>query len=219
MRHLAGRRAELLRDRDDPAVPRLLAHRVDERRVEHVHFVDARRPCTRRSATSRGRPAGRDAAGRPVARRSRPRWRPSAAGSPGPCRRSRRSRRRSPCPSSPCAACSTSRSTFVLSPPHRPLSVVTTMRRRASTCSRGTRNGCRYSVLAFATCSMMLNTFSTYGRVARIRSCAFFIFDAATISIALVIFRVLCTLLILFRISLDPAIVGSASATSFVVPA
>src|SRR5205823_6707318 len=39
------------------------------------------------------------------------------------------------------------------------------------------------------------------------RSCAFFIFDAATISMALVILRVLCTLLILFRISFDPAIV------------
>ena len=38
------------------------------------------------------------------------------------------------------------------------------------------------------------------------RSCAFFIFEAATISIALVILRVLCTLLILLRISLAPAI-------------
>src|SRR5690349_15580712 len=38
------------------------------------------------------------------------------------------------------------------------------------------------------------------------RSCARFIFEAATISIAFVILRVLCTLLILLRISLDPAI-------------
>src|SRR6266851_9213273 len=38
------------------------------------------------------------------------------------------------------------------------------------------------------------------------RSCAFFIFEAATISIALVILRVLCTLLILVRISFEPAI-------------
>src|SRR3979409_2244144 len=45
-----------------------------------------------------------------------------------------------------------------------------------------------------------------YGRDARIRSCAFFIFDAATISMALVILRVLCTLLILLRISFEPAI-------------
>src|SRR5205823_9479887 len=37
------------------------------------------------------------------------------------------------------------------------------------------------------------------------RSCAFFIFDAATISMALVILRVLCTLLILLRISFEPA--------------
>ena len=38
------------------------------------------------------------------------------------------------------------------------------------------------------------------------RSWAFFIFEAATISMALVILRVLCTLLILFRISFEPAI-------------
>src|SRR6186997_385053 len=37
------------------------------------------------------------------------------------------------------------------------------------------------------------------------RSCALRIFDAETISIALVILRVLCTLLILVRISLLPA--------------
>jgi hypothetical protein len=36
------------------------------------------------------------------------------------------------------------------------------------------------------------------------RSCAFFIFEAATISIAFVILRVFCTLLILVRISLLP---------------
>jgi hypothetical protein len=35
---------------------------------------------------------------------------------------------------------------------------------------------------------------------------AFFIFETETISIALVILRVLCTLLILFLIFLDPAI-------------
>ena len=37
------------------------------------------------------------------------------------------------------------------------------------------------------------------------RSWAFFIFEAETISIALVILRVLCTLLILFVIALEPA--------------
>ena len=51
----------------------------------------------------------------------------------------------------------------------------------------------------------MLNIRSTYGRDARIRSWAFFIFEAETISIALVILRVLCTLLILVRISLELA--------------
>ena len=50
---------------------------------------------------------------------------------------------------------------------------------------------------------------STYGREARMRSCAFFIFEAETISIALVILRVLCTLLILLRISFEPAIASS----------
>ena len=52
----------------------------------------------------------------------------------------------------------------------------------------------------------MSNRRSRYGRDARMRSWAFFIFEAATISIALVILRVLCTLLILLRISLEPAI-------------
>ena len=51
----------------------------------------------------------------------------------------------------------------------------------------------------------MLNVRSTYGREARIRSWAFFIFEAETISIALVILRVLCTLLILVVIALELA--------------
>ena len=87
--------------------------------------------------------------------------------------------------------------------------------RRASRVSRGTRKGWRYSVFALAMCSTMLNSFSMYGREARIRSWAFFIFEAATISIALVILRVLCTLLILFRISLEPAICRLLSRTGF----
>src|SRR5438045_7602040 len=107
--------------------------------------------------------------------------------------------------------CTTTRSTLVLRPPHKPLSVVTTIAPTRFTGSRTTRNGCRYSVFAFEMCIAMLNAFSTYGRVARIRSCAFFIFDAATISIALVILRVLCTLLILFRISFAPAIASSVT--------
>src|SRR5690606_37807864 len=46
---------------------------------------------------------------------------------------------------------------------------------------------------------------SLYGRAACIRSCALRILDAATISIALVIFFVFSTLLILPRISLPAA--------------
>ena len=65
------------------------------------------------------------------------------------------------------------------------------------------RNGWWYSALALAMCITILNVRSTYGRVARIRSWAFFIFEAETISIALVILRVLCTLLILVVIALE----------------
>ncbi len=73
------------------------------------------------------------------------------------------------------------------------------------TASRFCRNGWWYSVFALAMCSTMLNMRSTYGREARIRSWAFFIFEAETISIALVILRVLCTLLILVVIALELA--------------
>ena len=96
-------------------------------------------------------------------------------------------------------------------PPHSPLSVDTTIAPTRFTRSRLFRNGWRYSVFAFAMWMTMLKTRSRYGRDARIRSWAFFIFEAATISIALVILRVLCTLLILPRISFDPAIVASVS--------
>src|SRR5512137_165633 len=95
---------------------------------------------------------------------------------------------------------------LVLRPPHRPLSVVTTMAPTRFTVSRLARNGCLYSVLALATCIAICRARSTYGRDARMRSWAFFIFEAETISIALVILRVLCTLLILFLISLNPGI-------------
>ncbi len=91
----------------------------------------------------------------------------------------------------------------MLRPPHRPLSVVTTIAPTRFTVSRRARNGCLYSVFALATCIAICSARSTYGRDARIRSWAFFIFEAETISIAFVILRVLCTLLILFRISLD----------------
>src|SRR4051794_19244114 len=108
----------------------------------------------------------------------------------------------------------TTRSTFVLRPPQSPLSVVTTMTPTRFTGSRRTRNGCLYSVLAFEMCIAMLNTRSTYGLVARMRSCAFFILEAATISMAFVILRVLCTLLIFVLISFDPAMTFPCSSSA-----
>ena len=69
---------------------------------------------------------------------------------------------------------------------------------------RSTRNGWRYSGLAWLMCAATLRIFSAYGRAARMRCCAFLILEAATISMALVILRVFCTLLILVRISLLP---------------
>src|SRR5215472_9460145 len=107
---------------------------------------------------------------------------------------------------------STIRSTLVFSPPHRPLSVVTTMTPTRFTSSRFSRNGWRYSALALETCIAICSALETYGRVARMRSCDFFIFEAATISIALVIFRVFCTLRIFTRISLVP---GTSEAPGF----
>ena len=98
------------------------------------------------------------------------------------------------------------RSALVLSPPQSPLSEVTTISPTFLTPGRFTRNGWRYSGLASARWRASASMRPTYGREARIRSCAFFIFEAATISIALVILRVLCTLLILPRISFGLAI-------------
>ena len=100
----------------------------------------------------------------------------------------------------------------MLSPPHSPLSVVITMAPTRLTVSRLTRNGWRYSVEAFDARMAMFSMPIRYGRDWRIRSWAFFIFEAATICMALVILLVLCTLLILLRISLDPAIAHSLPA-------
>src|SRR5690606_22189923 len=72
--------------------------------------------------------------------------------------------------------------------------------------SRSIRYGWLYSGLACIRCAAISRTLVAYGRPARIRSCALRILDAATISIALVILRVFCTLLILVRISLIPGI-------------
>src|SRR5450830_257013 len=66
--------------------------------------------------------------------------------------------------------------------------------------------GCVYSGLACDKLAAILRIFSLYGRAARIRSCALRILDAATISMALVIFLVFSTDLILPRISLPAAI-------------
>src|SRR3954469_6076552 len=110
----------------------------------------------------------------------------------------------SPCPCHALYSLSTMRSRLVLSPPHRPLSVVTTMIPTRFTESRSTRKGWRYSGLACEICAATVRIFSPYGRAWRMRSCAFLILEAATISIALVILRVFCTLRILTRISLVP---------------
>src|SRR6478735_1704461 len=69
-------------------------------------------------------------------------------------------------------------------------------------------NGWTYSGFALPRLAAMLRTLSLYGRAWRMRSCALRIFDAATISMALVIFLVLSTDLILPRISL-PAAIGA----------
>src|ERR1700754_1867634 len=98
---------------------------------------------------------------------------------------------------------------FVFMPPHRPLSVVTRIRPAVFAPSFFNMNGWRYSGFALLMCEAIARTLSAYGRAERMRSWARRIFDAATISIALVILRVFCTLLILPRISFIPAIAYS----------
>ncbi|MNW09993.1 hypothetical protein D3C71_2071180 [compost metagenome] len=53
----------------------------------------------------------------------------------------------------------TARSTFVFMPPHRPLSVVTTIKPARFT-SRACMNGCLNSGLAVARCAAIFRTFS-----------------------------------------------------------
>ncbi len=110
----------------------------------------------------------------------------------------------------PCTSrifCVTSRSRLVLRPPHRPLSVVTTMKATALGAPSTSRMyGLRYSGLACDRLVVMTRILSLYGRAWRMRSCALRIFEAATISMALVIFLVFSTDLILTRISLPAAI-------------
>src|SRR5688572_16081774 len=110
---------------------------------------------------------------------------------------------------SPCAChslmrVSARRCALVLRPPHNPLSVVMSISPIFFTVSRVTRNGWRYSGLACEMCAATLRILSAYGRAWRMRSWARRILEAATISIALVIFRVFCTLRIFNRISLVP---------------
>src|SRR5205814_5702818 len=112
----------------------------------------------------------------------------------------------------PPAACTsrillvTARSTLVLRPPHRPLSVVTTMKPTAFGASVKRMKGEWYSGFAVDRLAVMLRILSAYGRAWRIRSCALRIFDADTSSIAFVIFFVFSKDLILPRISLPTAI-------------
>ena len=120
-----------------------------------------------------------------------------------------RTARASPCSSFTLA--SVRRSALVFRPPHNPLSEVTTMMPTFFTPSRFTRKGWWYSGFAKARCEAMMRILSPYGRAWRMRSWAFLIFEAATISMALVILRVFCTLLILVRISLLPAIYAPLS--------
>src|SRR5215467_8329802 len=91
---------------------------------------------------------------------------------------------------------------FVFRPPQRPLSVDIRISPAFRSSGRAVANGCLYSGLARDRCATILRILSPYGRIWRMRSCALRILLAATISIALVILRVLCTLLILMRISL-----------------
>src|SRR3569833_2226401 len=90
-------------------------------------------------------------------------------------------------------------------PPHRPLSVVTTMMATVFALSCLTKIGCVYSGLACDRFDAILRILSLKGRAARILSCALRNLDAATISIALVIFFVISTLLIMPRISYPAA--------------
>src|SRR6478609_5284166 len=67
-------------------------------------------------------------------------------------------------------------------------------------------NGCVYSEFAFAMWPISWTIRRAYGREFFMRSWALRIFEAETISSARVTLRVFCTLLILFLISLPPAI-------------
>jgi len=96
--------------------------------------------------------------------------------------------------------------TFVFNPPHKPLSEVTTINPTFLTCCRSIKKGCLYSDCAYERFATTFLIFSEYGRAAVILSCALRIFEAATISIAFVIFRVFSTLFIWVLISLPTAI-------------
>ena len=95
--------------------------------VKKMCTPSIRRPGTCRASPSPRRSAGRGAGGRRAARRSTRCWRRAGCMKPSPLLPSATSRPRSPSPVHSLCCCSTSRSTLVLRPPHRPLSVVITM--------------------------------------------------------------------------------------------
>jgi hypothetical protein len=88
----------------------------------------------------------------------------------------------------------------------RPLSVVTTIAPTRRTFSRLARKRMLVLGVCLGDVHRDLQRVQHIRPRRRIRSWARFIFETETISIALVILRVLCTLLILLRISFDPAI-------------
>ncbi len=99
----------------------------------------------------------------------------------------------------------TARRMLVFKPPHSPLSVV--INDDAGGLDRIVVHQERVAVLGIRPARggpRCCGILSAYGRARRMRSCALRIFEAATISIALVILRVFCTLLIFDRISLLP---------------
>src|SRR5688572_1440183 len=96
---------------------------------------------------------------------------------------------------------------FTFNPPHRPRSVVMTMK-PTDFASRSTRYGCLKSGFALRKWPITRRIRWAYGRAVRMRSCALRILLVATICIALVIFCVLLKLAIFTRISFTPAMVS-----------
>jgi hypothetical protein len=202
----AARALELVGDRDDAPAARLLLHRVDEVRVEHVNLVDAAvhvlvdQNLDRADQLVEARPVAElDTLDTTLAPR----------------------RFRNPRPLVPMATTSTSRpaarhSLLLLHDQAQHIGVEAAaqalVRRHddGADALHGALHQERVLVLDVRLGDVQRDGERAleYGRDARMRSCALRIFDAATISIALVILRVDATLLILLRISFEPAIVS-----------